>query len=145
MQTQERALAGRDSEGTHTELSRFTSTHTFTDPLSTLHGSLSNQQHLPKSSSICTAPLSAQDPCPDPGPSYALHKLPTHLLVQPEVLCMHTHTHKHTYTHTPLIYTTLTSPLGCTCTDPLPAWYPSLDSRTPLTHQLVQLEVHCCM
>ena len=90
MQTQERALAGRDSEGTHTELSRFTSTHTFTDPLSTLHGPLSNQQHLAKSSSIFTAPFSAQDLCPDPGPSYPLHCFPTRQLVQLEFQCKHT-------------------------------------------------------
>ena len=37
----------------HARLSRFTSTHTFVDPLST-----------------DTAPLSLQHPCPDPRPSY---------------------------------------------------------------------------
>lgn len=64
------------SECTPTVLYRFTSTNTFTDPSSTI-----------------AAPLSTQDPCLDARPTYPLHWLPTHQLVQLEVCCKHTHTH----------------------------------------------------
>lgn len=56
---------GRSLVQACTALSRFTSTHKFADP-----------------SSTSTAPLCAQHPCPDSGPSYLLHRSSTHRLVQ---------------------------------------------------------------